>query len=67
MLKVPFSVPLRLRQADEPRPRHATWFELFFDLVLVAVVIQMSHRLAEDYSWTRVLRFALLFLPIWWA
>ncbi len=62
---MPFFAPLRLRETDEPRPRHATWFELFFDLVFVAVIIQMSHGLADDYSWAGVARFALLFLPIW--
>jgi low temperature requirement protein LtrA len=67
MLKMPYFAPLRLRRTGEPRPRHATWFELFFDLVFVAVIIQMSHGLADDYSWTGALRFALLFLPIWWA
>jgi low temperature requirement protein LtrA len=41
--------------------------ELFFDLVFVAVVAQLSHRLAEDPSPGMAFRFGLAFLPVWWA
>lgn len=34
----------------ENKERKATWLELFFDLVFVAVVAQLSHSLAEDVS-----------------
>jgi low temperature requirement protein LtrA len=47
--------------------RRATWFELFFDLVFVAAVAQLSGRLAEDYDPAGALRFAFSFLALWWA
>lgn len=47
--------------------RHATWLELFYDLVFVAAVSQLSHSLGDDYSWTGMFHFAFLFIPVWWA
>lgn len=50
--------------------RHATWLELFFDLVFVVVVSKVTHLLAhthhghlEDGIWWK---FPLMLLPIWW-
>ena len=40
--------PPRLRTTADPREeRHATWFELFFDLVFVAAVSQLGAALAR--------------------
>ncbi len=47
--------------------RHATWLELFYDLVFVAAVSQLATSLSEDYSTKGVLQFAALFVPVWWA
>ena len=47
--------------------RKVTWLELFFDLVFVAAVAQAGTHLREDYSPSGLLRFALLFVMIWWA
>jgi low temperature requirement protein LtrA len=47
--------------------RQASWLELFFDLVFVAAVGQLSHTLAEDVTWKSVLHYGLLFIPVWWA
>jgi len=44
-----------------------TWLELFFDLVFVAAVAQVGAHLRDDYSLNGLLRFAFLFLLIWWA
>jgi low temperature requirement protein LtrA len=41
--------------------------ELFFDLIFVAAVAQVGTHLRDDYSPAGLLRFALLFLLIWWA
>jgi low temperature requirement protein LtrA len=30
--------------------RHATWLELFYDLVFVVVIFQLAHNLEEDFS-----------------
>jgi low temperature requirement protein LtrA len=47
--------------------RRATWFELFFDLVFVAGVAQLSSGFAASYDPGGVLRFAFAFLVLWWA
>jgi len=52
--------------ADDP-DRRVTWLELFFDLVFVAAVAQVSSRLAAQYSFVELGRFAFLLLVIWWA
>ena len=39
---------IRTRQEGEQR---ATFFELFFDLVFVFAVTQLSHHLLDDLSW----------------
>jgi low temperature requirement protein LtrA len=51
---------------SQPAERHATWLELFFDLVFVAAIAQLAIVLEHDISWTGVGRFALLFVPVWW-
>ena len=44
-----------------------TWLELFYDLVYVAVLIQLGNVLSDNVSWHGAARFALLFAPLWWA
>jgi len=44
--------PPRFRSGqDTESGRHATWLELFYDLVFVAAVSQLAHGLGDDYSW----------------
>ena len=53
--------PPRFRSGqDTETERHATWLELFYDLVFVAAVSQLSKGLGEDYSWEGVFRFSVL-------
>lgn len=60
--------PPRLRSEDGlEEGRRVTWMELFFDLIFVAAVAQVGTHLRDDYSSAGLLRFALLFLLIWWA
>jgi low temperature requirement protein LtrA len=60
--------PPRLRTLEEPaQDRHATWFELYFDLVFVASVAQLATALARDPSGAVFARFAALFLVVTWA
>src|SRR5262249_55979439 len=60
--------PPRLRTtADPDEERHATWFELFFDLVFVAAVAQLRAGLVRDPSAPVFARFAALFVVIVWA
>lgn len=60
--------PPRLR-SNEPgeQGRRATWLELFYDLVYVVVVAALAAQLAHDLTGAGVLRFAALFLPVWWS
>lgn len=59
------STLLRSRRAGH----HAevTSVELFFDLVFVIAVTQISHALLEDLTWSGALRAGMLLLTIWWA
>ncbi|MFI8966363.1 low temperature requirement protein A [Streptomyces sp. NPDC053493] len=47
-------------------PRHAGWLELFFDLVFVAVVAQLSHGLHGDPGGREFAVFLGLYFPPWW-
>jgi low temperature requirement protein LtrA len=58
---------LRTLEADGEDERHATWLELFFDLVFVVAIAQLADGLAEDPSVHGFLVFAGLFVPVWWA
>jgi low temperature requirement protein LtrA len=53
--------------ADPDEERHATWFELFFDLVFVAAVAQLGAGLVRNPSAAVFARFAGLFVVIFWA
>lgn len=57
----------RLRYVAGNPARRVTWLELFFDLIFVAAVSQVGAPLREDFTTTGLLRFAVLFVPIWWA
>ncbi|MGC2308436.1 MAG: low temperature requirement protein A, partial [Nitrososphaeraceae archaeon] len=51
----------------EEKERHATWLELFYDLVFVAVVSQLSENLSHDISLVGILSFVALYIPVWFA
>lgn len=57
----------RLR-TDEPgtSPRKVTWLELFYDLVFVIVIAQLSHELAGHVTPLGLFHFVFLFIPISW-
>ena len=60
--------PPRLRTVEEAdAERHATWFELFFDLVFAAAVVELAKGLAHDPSAAVFARFTGLFFAIVWA
>ncbi len=50
--------------------RHATWLELYFDLVFVAAIGFITHNLAHTHdnhlSIQQIIKFPLHFIPIWW-
>lgn len=62
-----FLSPPRLRSTSQREERHATWLELFYDLVLVVAVSQVADTLSEDHSLKGLMVFIGLFLPIWWV
>jgi low temperature requirement protein LtrA len=60
--------PPRLRTVEDPSAeRHATWFELFFDLVFAAAVVELSTALVKEPTGAVFARFLGLFLAITWA
>jgi low temperature requirement protein LtrA len=61
--------PPRLRTLadDSEDERHATWLELFFDLVFVVAVAQLGQQLSHDVTAAGFLSFLALFVPVWWA
>jgi low temperature requirement protein LtrA len=59
---------LRFFRTNTVPHRHAestTWLELFFDLVYVAILVELGNRLSHDISLPGVIEYALLFIPIW--
>ena len=60
-------VPPTLRTVGETDDRHATWLELFFDLVFVVAVAEAAQLLELDHSTGGVLRFVGLFVPVYVA
>lgn len=47
--------------------RRATWFELFFDLVFVVAVAQLSSAYAHHYDTRGAMVFAGSFMAMWWC
>jgi low temperature requirement protein LtrA len=58
---IPF---IRRRDGGEQR---ATFFELFFDLVYVFAVTQLSHHLLADLSWAAAAETGFMLVAVYWA
>lgn len=56
---------LRVRAAHQHH--RVTAVELFFDLVFVFAITQISHALLKDFSLLGGARVTLLFLAVWWV
>jgi low temperature requirement protein LtrA len=56
--------PPRLRTTEGAMERHATWFELYFDLVFAAAIFELATGLADDPSAAVFARFAGLFVAV---
>lgn len=56
-----------LREREQGVAPEVGAIELFFDLVYVFAIIQLSHYLLEHASWEGVLQTAILFLAVWWG
>lgn len=59
--------PQHLHLPVHAEGRKATWFELFFDLVFVVAVAQLSSAYAHHYDATGAAQFAAAFLAMWWC
>jgi low temperature requirement protein LtrA len=67
---IPALKPFRnvdLRSRVSGRLRAVSWLELFFDLVFVAGISQIGIPFAANYTPLGLLRYAFMFLLIWWA
>lgn len=58
--------PALRRDEEEAKERKVSWLELFYDLVFVVVIAQLSHGLAAHVGWRGLLYFVLPFVPAWW-
>jgi low temperature requirement protein LtrA len=58
--------PPRLRTLGDEQ-RHASYLELFFDLVFVVAIAQLSHELVLDHSLHGFAVFGALYLPVFIA
>jgi low temperature requirement protein LtrA len=47
--------------------KRVTWAELFFDLVFVFAITQVTALLHHDHSWAGIGEALIVFVPIWWA
>lgn len=50
-----------------PAEKRVVWAELFFDLVFVLAITQVSSLLHADLTWSGAGRALLAFIPIYWA
>lgn len=65
----PLWEPPRLRTGNETleEERHATWLELFYDLIFVVAVAELGHTFGKHVTWLGFLQFVGLFIPVWWC
>jgi low temperature requirement protein LtrA len=63
----PWLRPPQLRTLEDQGERHATWLELFFDLVFVICIAEVVHTLEDYRSLGDFLGTAGLFVAVWWA
>ena len=54
-----------LRIHTVPPGEGSSWLQLFFDLVYVAMLIELGNRLGHNLDLAGALEFAFLFIPIW--
>ena len=75
-MKIPEQAGKPRRQQNRPHlrtldpiegERHASWLELFFDLVYVLAVSQVAHVLSDHSDIGGFLKYVALFVPVWWS
>ena len=50
-----------------PIEKGSTWLQLFFDLVYVAILIEIGNQFAHSLDLQGAVKFIFLFIPIWWS
>jgi low temperature requirement protein LtrA len=64
----PYVVPqLPIIRTPTEGEQRATFFELFFDLVYVFAVTQLSHHLLDDLTWAGAAETAFMLVAVYWA
>jgi low temperature requirement protein LtrA len=63
----PIIPELPIIRAQGEGDQRATFFELFFDLVYVFAVTQLSHHLLADISWSGAAETAFMLIAVYWA
>ena len=66
-IRRPWLRPPQLRTLEDQGERHATWLELFFDLVFVISIAEVVHTLEDYHTLSDFLGTAGLFVAVWWA
>jgi len=57
----------RLRRRDDAEAQRAATLELFYDLVFVFTITQVSHLLLSNLTWTGAGQAAIVLLAVWWS
>lgn len=57
----------RLRRRGGAETQRAATLELFYDLVFVFTITQVSHLLLSDLTWAGAGRAAIVLLAVWWS
>jgi low temperature requirement protein LtrA len=55
------------KASDRIEHRQVTFLELFYDLVYVVIIAELSHALSAHIGWAGLGNFAFLFVIVWWA
>lgn len=56
-----------LRLPNDEIERHATWLEIFFDLIFAVIVVQLSTTLLKHLDFWGTLKCSALLIPIIWT
>jgi len=55
------------KYSEKEDERRITFLELFYDLIYVVIIAELSHTLSADITIKSLLEFGFLFLIVWWA
>lgn len=67
MAKKRWQKPVLHDHSKVDHKHRVTWLELFYDLTFVITISQLTHKLALEVTWSSIVQFIFLFIPVWWA